>query len=70
MAEPVWFLTSVYKYELIVPQINKNIVFIKILFSLLFLYLIQTQQQFELLKKTTLITISWRWCSAADKLSS
>ena len=28
MAEPVWFLTSVYKYELIVPQINKNIVFI------------------------------------------
>ena len=29
MAELVWFLTGVYKYELIVPQINKNIVFIK-----------------------------------------
>ena len=29
MAEPVWFLTSIYKYQLIVPQINKIIVFLK-----------------------------------------
>ena len=30
MAEPVWFLTSLYKYDLIVPQINKTVVLIKI----------------------------------------
>ena len=34
MAEPVCFLTSIYKYEMIVPQIDKIVISLNILFSL------------------------------------